>query len=57
MHDPNFLALALIVSEKTDLNAKTRHKSVNRKKEVDSKFNIGLTLTLQDVCMTQVSWL
>ena len=41
-----------------DLNAKTRHKSVNRKKVGQvSKLNVGLTLTLQDVCMTQVSWL
>ena len=31
MHDPSSMALALIVSEKNDLNAKTRHKSVNRK--------------------------
>ena len=32
MHDPSFMALALIVSKKNDLNAKTRHWSVNRKK-------------------------
>ena len=32
MHDPSFMALALIVSEKNDLNAKIRHKSENREK-------------------------
>ena len=32
MHDPSFMALALIVSEKNDLNAKTPQKSVNCKK-------------------------
>ena len=32
MHDPCFMALALIVSE-NDLNAKTRQKSVNRVSE------------------------
>ena len=31
MHDPSFMALALIVSENNDLNAKSRQKSVNRK--------------------------
>ena len=31
MHDPSFMALALIVSEKYDLNEKTRQKSVNHK--------------------------
>ena len=31
MHVPSFMALALIVSEKNDLNAKTRHKSVRQK--------------------------
>ena len=30
MHDPSFMALALIVSKKDDLNAKTRLNSVNR---------------------------
>ena len=30
MHDPSFMALALIIS-KYDLNTKTRHKSVNHK--------------------------
>ena len=28
MHDPSLMALALIVSEKNDLKAKTRHYSV-----------------------------
>ena len=31
------MALALIVSEKNDLNAKTQHLSVNREKEVKSQ--------------------
>ena len=31
MHDPSFMALALIVSEKMTLTQKTRQKSVNRK--------------------------
>ena len=39
MHDPSFMALALIVSEKMTF------------------LEVGLTLALQDVCMTPVSWL
>ena len=31
MHDPSFMALSVIVSEKNDLNTKTRLKSVNCK--------------------------
>ena len=30
MHDPSFMALALIVSKKMTFNAKPRRKSVNR---------------------------
>ena len=58
MHDTSFMALALIVSEKNDLNAKTRHLSMNHKGVGQvSNLNIGLTLSLRDVCMIQVSWL
>ena len=41
MHDPSFMALALIVSEKKDLNAKTRKnfaKSVKLEKQVKIQY-------------------
>ena len=52
MHDPSFMALALIVSEKNDLNAKTRHKSVRRKStsrlKIERKVDLNSSRCLHD---------
>ena len=57
MHDPSFMALALIVSEKMTYTQKLDICQWTVKIRSSLKIEIGLTLTLQDVCMTQVSWL
>ena len=44
MHDPSFMALALIVSEENDLNAKTRHLSVAVKSRSSLKIEHGIDL-------------
>ena len=53
MHDPSFMALALIISEKCSKNS----TKVSEPLEIgqESKLNVELTFTLQDVCKTQVS--
>ena len=59
MSDPNFMALALTVPRNMVKYVKYQTlkkvaKSVNLKVGQDSKLNVGLTFTVQDVCMTQV---
>ena len=55
MHDPSVMALALIVSEKMTYTQKHDKISEPLKKGQDSKLNIDLIFTLQDVCINKVS--
>ena len=60
MADAIFMALALLVSEKQDYMQKLDRNLPSLctvKIGQDSMLMVGLTLTLQDVCRTQVSWL
>ena len=60
MHEPSFMALALIVSEKTTLHTKTRKKievSEPYKVGQGSTFMVAFRFTHPDVCMAQVLWL
>ena len=62
MYDPNFMALALTVPKK---HGYVKYQNLIKSCKVseplkvgqDSKLNGGITFTVQDVCMTQVSWL
>ena len=56
MHDPSFMALALIVSEKNDLNAKTRHLLVNRKSRSSLKIERRVDLS-SSRCMHDPSFM
>ena len=62
MSGPNFMALALTVPKKHGLYIKYQHLTksckVSEPTKVgqNSKFNVGLTLSLQDVFMNQDSW-
>ena len=52
MHDPSFMALALIVSKKNDLNAKTRHRQCTIKSrlslEIEHKIDHNSSRCMHD---------
>ena len=57
MHDPSFMAVPLIVSEKMTLRKTRTLVSEPLKVGQVSKLIIELTLAFQDVCVIHVSWL
>ena len=57
MHDPSFMALALIVSEKMTYTQKLDISQWTVKSRLSLKIEHRVDLTLQDVYKTQVSFL